>query len=566
MLDLSCRDWFEKLKAGRSPLPDNLPIDAEEAAAAVAVYEKLRLPDVPGKPLLRDAAGQWSRDFVSAIFGLVDMNEDRTLIVNRKVRTFFQLVPKKNAKTTNGAAIMLTAMLRNRRPNAEFLLVGPSQATAELAYDQAAGMVEADTWLRKRFHRRDHVKTIEDRKTGAKLKVKSFDNQVMTGVKPVAVLVDELHELGKVSYAQKVITQIEGGIIANPEGFIVVITTQSDEQPAGVFKSMLELARSIRDGEYEGGETLPMLYEFPLAMQSDESRPWEDPANWPLVLPNLNRSITVGRLLPKFRENKEKGLEAYKIWASQHLNVQIGVAISGDGWRGADYWPLQADITLTLDDLIERSEVATVGIDGGGLDDLLGLSVIGREKDTRRWLIWNHAFAHPKVLEIRKDIAAKLLDFQREGSLTFCEVPEDVARMADFVGQVLDAGLLPEKNAVGFDPNNIGAIVESLAARGITEPMFRRLAQGPALAPALWGLERKLSDGTVSHSGLGLMNWVMGNAKVEMRGNSAMITKQVSGRAKIDPLIATFCAAILMSWNPLGKGVSVYTSRGALVL
>lgn len=566
MLDLSCRDWFEKLKAGRSPLPDNLPIDVEEAAAAVAVYEKLRLPDVPGKPLLRDAAGQWSRDFVSAIFGLVDMNEDRTLIINRKVRTFFQLVPKKNAKTTNGAAIMMTAMLRNRRPNAEFLLVGPSQATAELAYDQAAGMVEADPWLRKRFHRRDHVKTIEDRKTGAKLKVKSFDNQVMTGVKPVAVLVDELHELGKVSYAQKVITQIEGGIIANPEGFIVIITTQSDEQPAGVFKSMLELARSVRDGEYEDGETLPMLYEFPMSMQSDESRPWEDPANWPLVLPNNNRSITVGRLLPKFRENKEKGLDAYKIWASQHLNVQIGVAISGDGWRGADYWPLQADITLTLENLIERSEVATVGIDGGGLDDLLGLSVVGREKDTRHWLIWNHAFAHPKVLEIRKDIAANLRDFETEGSLTFCEVPEDVARMADFVQQVLDAGLLPDKNAVGFDPNNIGAIVESLAARGITEPMFRRLAQGPALAPALWGLERKLSDGTVTHSGLGLMNWVMGNAKVEMRGNSAMITKQVSGRAKIDPLIATFCAAILMSWNPAAKGLSVYGQRGALVL
>jgi phage terminase large subunit-like protein len=54
------------------------------------------------------------------------------------------------------------------------------------------------------------------------------------------------------------------------------------------------------------------------------------------------------------------------------------------------------------------------------------------------------------------------------------------------------------------------------------------------------------------------MNWVMGNAKVEMKGNSAMITKQVSGRAKIDPLIASFCAAILMSWNPSARGVSFW--------
>ncbi len=46
------------------------------------------------------------------------------------------------------------------------------------------------------------------------------------------------------------------------------------------------------------------------------------------------------------------------------------------------------------------------------------------------------------------------------------------------------------------------------------------------------------------------MNWVVGNAKVEVKGNGNMVTKQISGRAKIDPLIAMLCAAILMSWNP----------------
>lgn len=552
MLDLSCRDWFKKLQAGVPPLPDNLPLDAAEAAAAVAVYDKLRLPDVPGKPLLRDAAGKWSRDFVAAIFGLVELNGDRSIVVNRKVRKFFQLVPKKNAKTTNGAAIMMTALLRNRRPNAEFLLVGPTQATAELAYDQASGMVAADPWLRKRFHTRDHLKIIEDRKNGAKLKIKSFDNKVMTGVKPVAVLVDELHELGKIAYAQKVMAQIEGGIIANPEGFVVIITTQSDEPPTGVFETELKHARAVRDGIYEGGETLPMLYEFPLTLQAEESRPWEDPKLWPLVLPNLGRSITIDRLLPKFRENKEKGIEQFKIWCSQHLNVQIGVAITGDGWRGAQYWEGPVNASLQdLDILLAQSEVAVVGIDGGGLDDLLALTVIGRCKETRKWLLWSHAWCQRDVLELRKDIAAKLIDIESAGELTFCDdTTEDILGVADICEKVLASGLLPKEGGIGIDPQGVSAIVDELALRKMEHPLVVSVSQGFRLSPAVWGMERKLKDKTLVHGGQKLMAFCVGNAKVVQRGNAVVIEKQVSGKAKIDALISSLVAGMLMSRNP----------------
>jgi len=65
-----------------------------------------------------------------------------------------------------------------------------------------------------------------------------------------------------------------------------------------------------------------------------------------------------------------------------------------------------------------------------------------------------------------------------------------------------------------------------------------------------------------------LMNWCVGNAKVERKGSTMRITKQAAGSAKIDPLMALFDAAALMATNPEppGGGPSVYEDRGFLVL
>ncbi|ASL59419.1 Phage terminase, large subunit [Escherichia coli] len=78
---------------------------------------------------------------------------------------------------------------------------------------------------------------------------------------------------------------------------------------------------------------------------------------------------------------------------SKHANVEIGLALRSDRWAGADFWEQQGR-RVSLDDILQRADVVTVGIDGGGLDDLLGMYVIGRDRETREWLGWGHAWAH----------------------------------------------------------------------------------------------------------------------------------------------------------------------------
>ena len=552
----ACPDWAERLRDGRSIIPD-LPLDQAAADRAVAIFDNLRLPDVPGQPFLREAAGEWQRDIVRAIFGSLDAETGR-----RWVAELLALIPKKNSKTTGGAAIALTFMLLNERPNADALLVGPTQEVADLAYQQVRGMIEADEEgvLRDRFHCADHLKTITDRRNGARLKVKTFDTRVMTGSKPVFCLLDELHVMSAYAYASKVVAQIRGGFIANPESLFVMITTQSDDVPAGVFKSELQQARAVRDGRLPSRRLLPVLYEFPEAMQADEAKPWADPANWSAVLPNLGRSITLDRLVEEFQSANEKGEHEVRLWASQHLNVEIGLALHAARWRGADYWQkAKAEDGLTLQHLIARCEVIVAGIDGGGLDDLLGLNLTGRERGSHNWLSWSRAWVQEEVLTLRPEIAERLQDFAADGDLILCrDAQQDVEELADLIAEVHVAGLLPDANAVGLDPAGVSAIVDALAARGIAGPMIIGVPQGYRLSGAVWGMERMLKNGKYRHAGQPLMAWCVGNVKPEQQGNAVLITKAGSGKAKIDPLMAAFDAFQLMARNPeASNGMSI---------
>jgi phage terminase large subunit-like protein len=474
----------------------------------------------------------------------------------RQVAELFVLVPKKNSKTTGGAGLVITAAIMNERPNAELLFVGPTQDIADLAFQQARGMIEADVegYLQKRFHIREHLKTIEDRTNGAKIKIKTFDTSVMTGVKPVFVLVDELHEMSKRSYATRVVGQIRGGLLPNPEGLLVFITTQSDQPPAGVFKDELQYARGVRDGRItDRVKMLPILYEFPEEMQTADDMPWRDVKNWPMVLPNLGLSINLDDLQTHYAQAREKGDAEERRWASQHLNIEIGLALHANRWRGADYWLGAADPRLTLDEMLDRSEVVTIGVDGGGLEDLFlfGLAALGRCKVTREWLLWTHAWCHQDVLDRRPEIAERLRDFEKNGDLTICATAtQDLVEASDVIVKIRDRDLLP-KNGIGLDDARIGLMVDEMVSRGLSiDDDMSKIYQGVKLQSAAFAIERKLKDGLFWHGGQPMMAWCVGNAKVEQRRNDVLITKETAGKAKIDPLMAAFNAAHLMSLNP----------------
>lgn len=558
----ACPDWWERLQRGETPMAA-VPLNEDKAAKVRAFFNRLRLPDVPGNPPLREACGEWFRDILVAFLASEDPETKQRLVWE-----LLCMVPKKNSKTTYVAALGLTALYMEEAPNRQMLLVGPSQNISERCFDQAQGMIRLDDALRDIFKVQDHIKRIERHTTGTALDVKTFDTTIVTGEIPVLTILDELHELGKKAKAAAVMQQIRGGGITQQGGQLMMITTQSDEPPAGIWRVELDKARRIRDGR--GGPApilLPVLYEFPPDKQRDQDY-WQDRRNWPLVLPNIGRSINPQRLADDYDNNGKATKEAEQIWASQHLNIEIGVGLGGDGWSGAPHWLSCVDETITgVEALLARSECCTIGIDWGGADDLAALYVLGREKVTKRWLGWGRAWARPSVFEQRKSIASRLRAFAEAGELEIARSGEEQATAAAAIcKRVFDSGLLPEEAGIGLDSAGIALLLDALEALGIEQPLVQAVTQGWKLQTAISSVPLKLEDRRFLHGDQAIMAFCVGNAKQTLKGSNYIVTKEVSGAAKVDMLFALFNASMLMFLNPEAKGASVYRERGALVL
>ncbi|MES2625901.1 MAG: terminase large subunit [Pseudomonadota bacterium] len=544
----ACLDWADRIRTGKSIIPP--PIFPEEAAAAVAVMRELRIVDAPGSPKMGDACAQWVFDLAAAIFGSYDVDSGRRLI-----KEVFVLVSKKNSKSTVAGAIMLTAVIRNWRQSAQFVILSPTIEVASNSFSPARDMVAKDEELDTLLHVQSHVKTITHRDSGATLKVLAADSNTVGGVKAVGVLVDELHLLGKVASAENMLREAIGGLASRPEGFVIYLTTQSDEPPAGVFKQKLDYARAVRDGKIIDPGFLPVIFEHPDDMlESGECLKLE---NMWMTNPNIGYSVDKQFLEREFQKAELAGGDSFRGFLAKHANVEVGQNLRSNRWAGADHWQAAGEEGLTFESLLERCEVVVVGIDGGGLDDLLGLSVVGREKESRRWLHWSHAWAHKIVLERRKDISERLRDFQKDGDLTIVDLPgEDVRQLCDYICQINELGLLPEKQAIGVDAAGITAIVDELTTveRGITFDQIVAVSQGWKLNGAIKTTERKLAGGEFIHCASKIMAWCVGNARIVPVGNAITITKQASGSAKIDPLMSTFDATTLMAQNPAAMG------------
>ena len=465
----SCPDWEERIVAKKSLMPCE-PLFPEVADVAERIFKELILVDVMGSPKMGEVTLDWVIEFVRAIFGAYDPEQKKRLI-----REFFLLISKKNTKSTIAAGVMMVALILNDRMSAELIILAPTKEVADNSFNPIRDFIKADPELQEMFNISEHTKTVTHLGTNATLKVIAAESNAAAGKKASIILIDEVWLFGKRSNAESMFREAKGGLASRPEGCVIYLSTMSDETPCGVFKQLLDYARDIRDGVKLNPQFLPLIYEFPEWML--EAGEHLKPENFYVTNPNLGASVDLDYLINEFEKVKDAGEESLRDFLAKHLNVPIGLNLRANRWAGAEYWLQQARDTITLDRLIEKSELITLGLDGGGLDDLLGFSALGRLKgNSRIWWLWNHAWCNKTAVERRKENAPKYADYEKEGSLTIVErIGDDIDQLAAIAKKCFDSGRLDK---IGLDPLGLGGLLDGLLDAGIPEDKLIAVAQG----------------------------------------------------------------------------------------
>ncbi len=605
----ACPDWQERLLVGR-PLIPFAPLFPKEAARGLDLFKTLTIVDATGRPTFASAR-PWILDFVGAIFGAYDAEAGEQLISE-----FFLLIAKKNGKSTLAAGIMVTALMLNWREFGEYYILAPTKEVADNSYFPARDMVLADPTIRSVL-KPSAGRVIENRNDGSFLKVIAADSETVTGKKTIGLLVDELHIFGQRANAENIILEVSGGNASRAEGFAIFLSTHSEKAPAGVFAQKLDEHRKIRDGKLIEPSKLPILYEHPPKLLDNQR--FRRREFWHVTIPNLDVSVRPAYLEAQMRAAERKGKSSLAIFFAKFFNVQANGSQLSDSWAGTEVWSRGLDRTLTLDSLLERCEVVTVGIDGGGLEDLLGVAVCGREHETGRWLIWVHGLVSMDGVERRKKNATDYLRFAQAEELTIFEfirdadgvwqlddgastwsdgeddtqpppgdeeessaiaalralaipatddpnaLPPDIAYIVDLVARIRDLGLLAQ---VGVDVAGIGPIVDALNSIGVTQDadMLDAVRQGIGLMGAIKTAERMLASRRLLYPQSALLDWCVGNLRIIPTATAMRVARDESGFGKIDPAMAVFNAIALMCMNPEAQRGSYLDHEPLLVL
>ena len=455
------------------------------------------------------------------------------MIYGSPTRTFILSIPRKNAKTTTSAFLMLLHLCGPEAvPNGNAYSAAQSREQAGILFGLASKIVRMSPELSEYVAIKESAKTMICAELGTVYKALSAEASTAFGLSTSIVFHDELGQVRGPRSELYEALETASGAQANP--LTIVISTQAPS-PNDLLSLLISDAQTKSDPRIKC-----VVYQVP------EDADAFDPVEIAKAQPNwhlMNQSEVL-----KMASDAKRMPSREASFRNYICNQQVEVKspwLSGEVWKGA-----QQDFDWR--DLRGRRAVA--GLDLSSTTDLTGMVFLVEPVEAGEpWKLVPFAWLPDVELQRKADNdRVPYLQWKAEGYLDTTPgraiskriILQKLSAMCDFF----------EIIAVGYDRWRMADLISMANDDGITLPDMKEVGQGyKDFSPAIEAFERMLLNGEIAHAGHKVLDWCMSNAVIEQDGaeNRKLSKEKATGR--IDLAVAAVMAAGLVNQNATEK-------------
>lgn len=506
---------------------------------AIGLMEELRMRQGP-------YAGQacklmkHQREVVEVLFSRLDPETKRRLI-----RFLFCFWPRGNAKTSFAAQLCLALLMIDKEQGAEIFAAANDKDQAGILYEDCAYMVRTNDELNRRLECRDYYKTIKYTATAGKIRAISAEVAGAYGLRPSAVVYDEIH-LWK---DRRLFDALDTAMGKREQPLGIAITTAGVVGQSEVCAELYDYAKKVDGGLIEDQTFHPSIYE---ANKDDD---WTSEKVWQRVNPGWGITVQPDHL----RDQCKKALEIpsrRSVFKREHLNMWMA---SAETWLAVEKWD-----ACHVDEWPDLGGMVCYGgVDLSETTDLTAF-VLAFPVDDLIYLLPMFYMPRDTAVEREKQDRVPYTEWARSGHVTL--TPGNVVDYTFIRADIREAAEKYDLRSVGFDPWRARQLSVQVAEEdGIYTVSFRQGYTSMA-APCL-EFEKRVVGGTFRHDGSPVMRNHIATVPVrkDAAGNMKPDRSQLKKWQRIDGVVAAVMATGLCL-DHVHQPASVYETRGALYM
>tara|TARA_R110000787_G_scaffold100060_1_gene204882 strand:+ start:5599 stop:7182 length:1584 start_codon:yes stop_codon:yes gene_type:complete len=511
--------------------------DEKEADRAVAFIETMIRHckgDKAGELLILE---EWQKeDIIRPMFGWKDKETGL-----RQYRQVYCCIPRKNGKSTLGAAIALYILFADNEKGAEVFSCAGDRNQAGIIFNIAKTMVELSPELfqRAKLFRNSIINPAK----GNTYKVLSSDAKLQHGHNAHAILFDELHTQPNRELWDTMVTSTG----ARSQPIIMAITTAGSSKTDGnICWEVHDYAMKVRDGLIDDNSFLPIIYA------ADEEDDITLESTWEKANPCYGVSIKKDY----FEKESKKATEIVSYENSfkrLHLNIWTS---SVTKWIGDNIWMENSE---PFDIKLLEGKECWGGLDLASTRDLSSLVLLFPLED-EKFIILPFFFCPEESIHTRvmKD-KLPYNQWEREGHLL---TTQGDVQDYDFIRKKInELGGKYNIKSIAFDRWNSSQLVINLADDGATLTPF---GQGYAsMSAPTKELEKIILKKKLNHLGNPVLRWQMQNVSLRTDPAENIKVDKAKSSEKVDGIVATVMALGEFLTDET-EGDSIYNERGII--